>query len=417
MEMSKATWTTDSDVFNLSMTISKVDESKRLVFGWATLDNPDLQDDVVTFEASKRAFSKFRGNIREMHQKIAAGRMVEYRPQKFVDPETNEIHNGIFVAAYVSEGAESTWKKVLDGTLQAFSINGPVNKARSEFDPKLGKVLRYIDDYDINELSLVDAGGNPKTNLVSFTKDATGAVVASGELTDVEVHNVFLCKSDNIVEMSENETLVCQNGHDMKNIGWVEGNTSHTMEKVNSLVKEYIGLISKTVEGGVEVMAEEVKTEEVAVEPVAEEAKAVTVEEAAPVEEAGSEEVVSEEVVEEAKAEPADELEKALSAAIEELRAENGERYEDVMKSVETKFDEFKDDFAKRFAALEEQQTALSKSLESVVGDLGIVSKSVTGLNDASATRKSGDLGGEPEGDVLSKSNDAKPGIWSGAIL
>lgn len=415
MEMSKATWTTDSDVFNLSMTISKIDEAKRLVFGWATLDNPDLQDDVVTFEASKKAFSKFRGNIREMHQKIAAGRMVEYRPQKYVDEETGEIHNGIFVAAYVSEGAESTWKKVLDGTLQAFSINGPVIKARNEYNPQAGKVLRYVDEYEINELSLVDAGGNPKTNLVSFTKDASGAVVASGELTDVEVHNVFLCKSDNIVEMSENETLVCQNGHDMKNIGWVEGNTSHTMEKVNSLVKEHIDLISKTVEGGVEVMAEEVKTEEVAVEPVAVEAEAVTVEEAAPVEEAKSEEVVSEEAA--AEAEPADELEKALSAAIEELRAENGERYEDVMKSVETKFDEFKDDFAKRFAALEEQQTALSKSLESVVGDLGVVSKSVTGLNDASTTRKSGDLGGEPEGDVLSKSNDAKPGIWSGAIL
>ena len=52
MEMKKALWSTDGDTFSLSMSISKVDKVRRLVFGWATVDNPDLQNDVVTFEAS-----------------------------------------------------------------------------------------------------------------------------------------------------------------------------------------------------------------------------------------------------------------------------------------------------------------------------------------------------------------------------
>ena len=51
----------------LSVPFSKIDESKRTVYGFATLDNVDKVDDVVLADASKRAFESFRGNIREMH--------------------------------------------------------------------------------------------------------------------------------------------------------------------------------------------------------------------------------------------------------------------------------------------------------------------------------------------------------------
>ncbi len=47
------------------MPFSKVDKERRIVSGFASLDNLDKQNDIVTAEASMKAFAKFRGNIRE----------------------------------------------------------------------------------------------------------------------------------------------------------------------------------------------------------------------------------------------------------------------------------------------------------------------------------------------------------------
>lgn len=72
----------------LSVPFSKIDESKRTVYGFATLDNVDKVDDVVLADASQRAFESFRGNIREMHDLKAVGRMISFRPEQYYDPET-----------------------------------------------------------------------------------------------------------------------------------------------------------------------------------------------------------------------------------------------------------------------------------------------------------------------------------------
>lgn len=417
MEITKATWTDDDGTsFDMSMEISKVDKAKRLVFGWATLDNLDLQDDIVTFEASQKAFAKFKGNIREMHQPIAAGRMMEYRPQQYHDKESGEVYNGIFMSSYVSEGAESTWKKVCDGTLSAFSVRGNINKSRLVYDATAGKTVRYVDDYTMTEVSLVDAGGNQLSNLVSIVKSVDGVESVEGELSKVEIHNVFLCKHEDssVVELSTNDSLVCQNGHDMKNIGWVEDKTPATLEKINALVQEHN---TKNTEGGVDKMAEE--TQNVTEEAVTPE-KEVTVETAVVVEEAvAAEEVKPEEESADESVDAAEELEKSLTTAIEELRKSTqttDERLEQIMKDVDGKFEGFQKDMADRFASLEKAQEELTKSLGSVTEGLSTMSKSVDGLQGDSATRKSGDLGGEPEGDTLSKGNE-KSGIWHGSIL
>lgn len=421
MEISKATWTNDGeDTFSLSMSISKVDQNKRLVFGWATLDNVDTQDDVVTFEASQNAFAKFRGNLREMHQPIAAGRVVDYRPQQYYD-ENGDTYNGIYVSAYVSEGADSTWKKVLDGTLSAFSINGTVNKAYTKFDERVGKMVRYVEDYTMRELSLVDAGGNSLTNLVSVVKSVDGSEHLEGEMANVEIENVFVCAEDRLVERSREDAVKCQNGHDMTNIGWVEAKTPHTMEKCNALVKEHLREISKSVEGGVHEMAENAEVTEVAAAeeaPVVEEAKAEEVVDETPETATEEEEKTEESAKEEEEAaeeDAADALSKALDAAVESFRNENSARVEEIMKDIDGKFDALREEFVSKFEAYESKQDEIAKSLESVTNSLGEMSKSVDGLQDDSAKKKSGDLGGSPEGDVLSKS--VRPGVWQGAIL
>ena len=70
MKIEKAQWTTDAKHVRLSMPLTKVDEQRRTVTGFASLDNIDSHDDIVVADASVRAFTRFRGNIREMHQPI-----------------------------------------------------------------------------------------------------------------------------------------------------------------------------------------------------------------------------------------------------------------------------------------------------------------------------------------------------------
>ena len=124
MTIQKAHWNTEGDNVRLSMPFSKVDKERRIVSGFATLDNVDRQNDIVTPEASMNAFKKFKGNIREMHQPVAVGKMVSFKEDKYFDPETKKMYNGVYVSAYISKGAQDTWEKVLDGTLSGFSIGG-----------------------------------------------------------------------------------------------------------------------------------------------------------------------------------------------------------------------------------------------------------------------------------------------------
>ena len=76
-----------------SVPLTKVDTEKRMVHGFATLDNVDLVNDVVSFDASLAAFNKFRGNIREMHDKKAVGKMVSFRPERYYDAKNVNVYN------------------------------------------------------------------------------------------------------------------------------------------------------------------------------------------------------------------------------------------------------------------------------------------------------------------------------------
>src|SRR6478735_10832899 len=148
-EIVKSHWTSDGDSLRMSMPIAKVDQQRRLVSGWATLDNVDSQGDIVTAEASRKAFARARGNLREMHQNIAVGKVVDFREDEFYNEEDGAFYSGIFVTARVSEGAEDTWKKVLDGTLTGFSIGGSIVDASDEMHKDGSQQVRIVKDYDL----------------------------------------------------------------------------------------------------------------------------------------------------------------------------------------------------------------------------------------------------------------------------
>jgi hypothetical protein len=146
--------------FNLSFPIDMIKKEERIVSGIATADNIDKSGDIVEFDASLEAFKSWGGNIREMHAPIAVGKAISYEPVK-VQSEDGTEYNAIKVSAYISKGAESTWEKILDGTLKAFSIGGKVvEKAESTEKVFRGRPVNIIKKYVLGELSLVDNPAN-----------------------------------------------------------------------------------------------------------------------------------------------------------------------------------------------------------------------------------------------------------------
>lgn len=146
-----------SRVFNLNIPISKVDEEQRIVTGIATTEALDSQGDIVDFEASKKAFSDWIGNIREMHGPVAIG--------KAIDVEFDDAKKQVIVSAKISESAdgENAWIKVKEEILTGFSIGGKVFKVAKD---KAVEGATRILDYSLSELSLVDNPACPEAQLI-----------------------------------------------------------------------------------------------------------------------------------------------------------------------------------------------------------------------------------------------------------
>lgn len=156
--------------------------SQRIVVGFATLDNIDKTGDVVTSEASMKAFSKFRGNIRYMHERMPVGKLIDYQPAVYFDEETQSQHNGVQVTVKISEAEDAVWTKCQDGTLSGFSIGGNVVKTSYTYDEKLAKNVKVIEDYELTELSLVDNPANQFANITAIRKSEDGQVQEGDEL-------------------------------------------------------------------------------------------------------------------------------------------------------------------------------------------------------------------------------------------
>jgi hypothetical protein len=412
MGITKAVWTSDGDSFNMRMPLTKVDKERRLVSGFASLNNIDTQGDEVTPEANRAAFSRFRGNIREMHQPIAAGRMVKFEEQDYLDPDTNTLYKGVYVTAYISQGAESTWQKVLDGTLSGFSINGPLLDYEMDFS-KSEKPVRIVKDYDLTELSLVDNPANQLANVLSIAKSADGTVHTTGLIADTEVENVFWCETDRVAKSSTDETASCGGcGEEMKNIGWFEQDGENRVEKIRTAVNEMLKSNGTGSEGGVEVA----DTNEEAVE-----AEAVSeVNE----EETGNPGVATPPVV--VVAEPAEETGDEQAANVEEVNGEqdlekmfadlttaisNGLRTNE--EATAARVQELTKVFEEKVSELETGQRELVEKFASLSEKVERVEKSVKTVEDGTAIKKSGDLGGETE-ETLTKSKDS---VWGGTFL
>ena len=442
--ISKAYWNSDGDNLRLSMPLTKVDKERRIVSGFASLDNIDKQDDIVTAEASMDAFAKFRGNIREMHQPLAVGKMVSFKADKYFDPETKKFYNGVFVSAYVSKGAQDTWEKVLDGTLTGFSIGGRMNKWDDGYDEKSDKAIRIIKQYDLVELSLVDSPANQFANIVSVEK-VDGISVIKADETVLE--NVFYDKESGIVMVSENESeLSPTTGEQMENIGFVEKTDNEKTEMIKFLVDSAKGINTSKMNKEENLMAkatkkvadEVVEKSDVAVEAVevAPEADAVVEAPVAEVTEKSEETAVTEETVEKSEETPAEEVVKAeesVEAAAPEVETEVSKSDEVVAEAIA----EINDGLNKAFSDLVEVVKSLQaevellkstkvdvdvakSSFEAVAKDIAVATnvfnefgKRVELVEQDTAFRKSGDLGEI----VQNQPETVEKSLWGGSFL
>lgn len=435
----KSNLTIDGNSVHMSMPFTKVDHAKRTVSGYATLDNIDSQGDVVTAEASAKAFSRARGNLREMHDKVAVGKIVDFREDEYFDAETGELYRGIFVTAYVSKGAESTWEKVVDGTLSGFSIGGEINEASNEFVKEAGRSVRFVKDYDLVELSLVDNPANQLANVFSIQKSATGSVTVSGMVAETVIETVFICKSDDTVTIGSTDSATCPVCETkMENAGWFEAGADRP-ERVQEIVSKFRNLDEAegapaiASEGGVEMAKSNTdETKEVDVVNPGEEfpadgtgTKAETandegeqtekdatedVDETAGTEEdetASPEEVTDDETEISKKI---DELHDAVKDSLEKTREDTAAH----IASLEKKIDSSQAEFSAKVSELREEFNQFGQKLETTKSRLIELESSLEKYNSSEAFKKSADL--EDESLVKSAGTDVQKPTWNGAF-
>jgi hypothetical protein len=438
MNIEKSLWSSHGDNISLSVPFTKVNREKRTVSGFATLDNVDQTGDVVTAEASLKAFEGFRGNLREMHNSTAVGKVVSFKPETYYDPKSKEFYNGVYVDAYISKGAQDTWEKVLDGTLSGFSIGGKINESDNEVNKANGKTVRFIKDYDLIELSIVDSPANELCNVLSIQK-VNGQLVFKGIATEVVTENIFYCEESNSVFISTEKTYDSPvSGKPAQLIGWVESsdvNKSKEIDKILDAYKHSRFTLPDTqiakqanAEGGNEVSE---NTENVVVEDAAvEAAPEATVEEttdvaadAAPaVEDASAEDAVAEDTtaetlekvadVSEDKVEEPDfakmlgDLKGFFSETLNKASEVNAAQVTTIQETVEA----FSKSVDARISELAEQHTVLSSAVKDIKSTIDGVQKRVDAVESETAIKKSSDLGRSEEVTI-------KKSKWNGSFL
>lgn len=152
-----------TNILSLFVPINKIDEAQRLVYGTLTQEVADKSGEIFDYDSGKDAIKswsdeisestngKSLGNVRSMHQAIAAG--------KFTDIVYDDASKSIQGVAKVVDDGE--WEKVLEGVYTGFSIGGGYAKRWPDTDnPGL---MRYTPT--ISEISLVD---NPCVPTATF---------------------------------------------------------------------------------------------------------------------------------------------------------------------------------------------------------------------------------------------------------
>jgi hypothetical protein len=324
--------------------------------------------------------------------------------------------------------------------LQGFSIGGNIIDAETQFDKAMGKSVRFVKDYELVELSLVDSPANQLANIFSITKAADGTNVMKGMVADTKSETVFYCETDGMAKTSDEEKVDCGNcGKPMANIGWFEyDGDSRKEDKISEIVAKYHSshadnaeqALPATTEGGVNVAEENGKTTEGEGVVPGSAAPAVVETAAAGQAESEAKSSVEAQVADNAEVEGGDgkapaatekaadvseveveepdfakmfgNLQAAVTASLEKTSAETQQALQVATQEFDAKLTE-----------LASSHAELVSKFDSLKGELESVEKSLNAVESETAFKKSGDLGGSAE-ETLVKNKGSK---WGGFFL
>lgn len=165
--------------FAVYLPISKIDEEKRMVWGYASTPTKDLQGEIVKVSAIKGALADYMewANIREMHRPSAVGVTVEHTISE----------KGLYIGAKIVD--EAAWQKCkpitpggTDAVYKGFSIGGNTLE-------KIGDTITQI---QLIEISLVDRPANP-TCKIDMVKGMAEVKLAGAD-TDEPSRNTLIEK-------------------------------------------------------------------------------------------------------------------------------------------------------------------------------------------------------------------------------
>ncbi len=179
-----------SENFNFFLPLTKIDKDARTVSGYCSTPTLDLDGEVVSLEAIKKALPGYWDwrAVREMHGSSAVG----------VGKEAHADEKGMFLTAKIVDDA--AWNKVIEEVYKGFSIGGR----------KLAKKGNTITEIEWIETSLVDRPANPdcRFTVAKRAKNSEGAFLLktakapgnknlSKALLKMAEVSEFLAKADN----------------------------------------------------------------------------------------------------------------------------------------------------------------------------------------------------------------------------
>ena len=185
----------------LFLPLTKVDVEKREVWGRATHEVADKSGEIFDYATSKPLFEKWssdfekatdgksKGNVRAMHGKVAAGKVISI--------DYNDAEKAIDIGTKIVDDAE--WAKVVEGVYTGFSIGGSYTKRWKD-----GDLQRFT--ANPAEISIVD---NPCVSTAVFAMvKADGSVEEKSFKNPIE--QVWRCGPPDCFHAAKADAATCR---------------------------------------------------------------------------------------------------------------------------------------------------------------------------------------------------------------
>jgi len=156
--------------------VEEIDDETCEVVGVATSEAVDSYGTIFDFEGSKKAYERWadafsrmtdgesKGNVREMHQRSAVGKVLEWKP--------NEADRSIEIRTRIV--GKDPVRKCRERIYTGFS-HGVWPNAAPRKEQVNGKLVERYTDFDVREVSLADTPSNPESLflIVRVAEDGT----------------------------------------------------------------------------------------------------------------------------------------------------------------------------------------------------------------------------------------------------